>query len=105
MTEFHENLCAPWRMEYIRSLADEAKDGCFLCVYRDHPEQDGTNHVLWRTEHTFVLMNRFPYTNGHVLIAPHAHKEDLTDLTAEEFADLWRQTRDAKVALAELMHT
>lgn len=104
MTEFHENLWAPWRMEYIRSLADEARSDCFLCRYREHPAEDAAHHVLWRTPHSLVMLNRFPYTNGHLLIAPFGHKEDLTDLTEDEFADLWRQTRDAKTALAELMH-
>lgn len=103
MSEFCENLWAPWRMEYIRSLAEEAKEGCFLCRYREQPEQDAANHVLWRTDRSFVVMNRFPYTNGHVLIAPNAHREDITDLAEEDFADLWRQVRDAKAALAELM--
>ena len=104
MTEFHENLWAPWRMEYIRSLVDESKDGCFLCNYRDHPENDAANHVLWRSAHCFVLMNRFPYTNGHLLISLYGHQEDLTDLAEDEFVELWRQTRDAQTVLAELMH-
>lgn len=104
MTEFKENLWAPWRMEYIRSLADESKDGCFLCRYRDQPEKDPANLVLWRTAHSFVIMNRFPYTNGHLLISPYGHWEDFPDLPEEVFEDIWRQTRDAKAVLAALMH-
>ncbi|MBN2561968.1 MAG: HIT domain-containing protein [Phycisphaerae bacterium] len=104
MSEFHENLWAPWRMEYIRSLADEDKEGCFLCSYRDSPEKDAANHVLWRTRHALVVMNRFPYTNGHLLISPYGHKEDLADLDEETFSDLWRQTRDAKAVLGHAVH-
>jgi ATP adenylyltransferase len=103
MSEFNTNLWAPWRMEYIHSLAEENKDGCFLCKYRDRPGEDTANHVLWRSDHTFALMNRFPYTNGHLLIAPLEHEEDLTDLADAAFDDLWRQTRDAKALLARAM--
>jgi ATP adenylyltransferase len=97
--EFHQNLWAPWRMEYIRSLAEEGKAGCFLCRYRDAADQDASNHVLWRTAHSLVVMNRFPYTNGHLLVAPLADKSDFTDMNDEEMSDLWRQTRDAKRVL------
>ena len=70
MPEFHNNLWAPWRMEYIRSLDQHEKaQGCFLCGYRDAPDQDEGNRVLWRTQSSFVVMNRFPYTNGHLLVA------------------------------------
>lgn len=104
MNEFHTNLWAPWRMEYIRSLADENREGCFLCKYRDAAGEDATNHVVWRTDHVFVVMNRFPYTNGHLLISPYGHLEDLTDLDEDTFLDLWRQTRDAKGVLDAALH-
>jgi len=104
MSEFNTILWAPWRMEYILSLADENKEGCFLCRYGNAPDQDAANHVVWRTDHTFIVMNRFPYTNGHLLISPYEHKEDLNDLTEDVFNDLWRQTRDAKTVLTETMH-
>jgi ATP adenylyltransferase len=91
-------------MEYVRSLADEDKNGCFLCTYRENLGNDVDNHVLWRTDHTFVVMNRYPYTVGHLLISPNSHAADLADLAEEGFVDLWRQTRDAKSALTEAMH-
>lgn len=105
MNEFHDNLWAPWRMEYIRSLAEEAKeDGCFLCKYHRSPDADAQNHVIWRSAHCMVLMNRFPYTNGHLLISPAAHKADMPDLADDEMNDLWRQTRDAKTVLQRLFN-
>lgn len=104
MNEFPENLWSPWRMEYIESLVDESGAGCFLCEYRDDPEKDTEHRVVVRTETTMMLMNRFPYTNGHLLVAPLAHKGDLTELTERETADLWRLTRDAKALLEEAAH-
>ena len=84
MAEFNSNLWAPWRMEYIRSLGDEQSDtGCFLCRYQAEPDRDSENHVVWRTPSALVVMNRFPYTNGHLLVAHAAHKAELTDLSDE----------------------
>jgi ATP adenylyltransferase len=103
MEEFKLNLWAPWRMEYIRTLAEENASGCFLCRYRDADGQDAANHVLWRTALSMVVMNRFPYTNGHLLVAPLADKSDLIDLTDAEMNDLWRQTRDAKRVLEKAL--
>ena len=96
MAEFNHNIWAPWRMEYIRSLNDELKgEGCFLCRYWEHPDRDRKNHLIWRTASTFVVMNRFPYTNGHLLIAHARHKAELADLSDEELADMTRTIRDA----------
>ena len=81
MAESNPNIWAPWRMEYIRSLDDqETQVGCFLCHYWQHPQDDAKNFILWRGERVMVLMNRFPYTNGHLLIAPSAHCGDMTVL-------------------------
>ncbi len=102
MNEFHENLWAPWRMEYIHSLSDESS--CFLCDYSDAPQRDEDNRVVWRSRETLVVLNRFPYTNGHLLIAPLAHKAELDDLTDAEMKSLWWQTRDTKTLLSEAVH-
>lgn len=89
MADYNTNLWAPWRMEYIRSLGDEhAADGCFLCRYRDHPESDRENHVVWRADTTFVVMNRFPYTNGHLLIAHAGHQGDMSELSDDEMNEM-----------------
>ena len=104
MADFNKNLWAPWRMEYIRSLGDEAEEqGCFLCRYWEHPERDGENRVIWRTNSTFVVMNRFPYTNGHLVIAHARHKGDFADLNEDELADITRAIRDGVTILREIL--
>jgi ATP adenylyltransferase len=104
MPEFSKNLWAPWRMEYIRSLGDEeSDDGCFLCRYWEQPERDSENHVIWRTASTLVVMNRFPYTNGHLLIAHAAHKGDVTNLSDDEFTDMTRAIRNATGILRQAL--
>src|ERR1043165_9339975 len=93
------NLHAPWRMPYIRSLS-KPSSACFLCdaVAATTPEQRRDMLVLWTTDHSIVLINRYPYTNGHLLVAPKAHKADLEELTPAEQLDLQTQVA-ASVAL------
>ena len=96
MPDFNTNIWAPWRMEYIRSLDDEsAEDGCFLCKYWETPQDDAANHVLWRGKSALVALNRFPYTNCHLLIAPAEHLPDVTDLSAEQFGEMNELIRTA----------
>ena len=105
MPEFNNNLWAPWRMEYIRSIEEEQeKSGCFLCRYWDNPQQDHENHVVWRGRTTFAVMNRFPYTTGHLLIAPATHQGDLTDLTDEQLTEMIRLARDGVALLRKTLH-
>jgi ATP adenylyltransferase len=72
-------LWAPWRLAYIVANKDEQPEGCFLCRYRDS-SADAENLVVVRTERAFVVLNRFPYNNGHLLVAPLAHKGQMHEL-------------------------
>lgn len=79
-----ERLWAPWRMEYLMS---EKPDGCIFCVKAGEAD-DRRNLILFRSEHSFVLMNAYPYNNGHVMVAPLRHVASFRDLTVEERCDL-----------------
>jgi ATP adenylyltransferase len=92
------NLWAPWRIPYIKGL--EKSEGCFLCRYLAHPEQDDENLVLWRTGTSVVVMNRFPYNNGHLLLAPVRHIGDLDDATEAEMLELMKLVRESQRALS-----
>jgi len=102
-TERQVNLWAPWRMEYISSLA-EADDGCFLCRYRDDEANDESNLVLWRGRRCFVVLNRFPYTGGHMMIAPLEHLAALADLDAQTLCEMMALVRDAQQVLEHVVH-
>jgi ATP adenylyltransferase len=84
-------------MDYIRSLHQPGGEGCFLCDAANAAtdEDRRARLVLWQTEHSVVLINRFPYTNGHLLVAPRAHKPELEDLTDPERLDLTIQSTEA----------
>ncbi len=105
MGEKRDNLWAPWRMEYIRSLTgDGSGSDCFLCDYAAHPEKDRDNHVLYRGDRSLVVMNRFPYSNGHLLVAPLEHRADLHDLDEGTLLEQTTLTRDWVRIVTETVH-
>jgi ATP adenylyltransferase len=85
-------LWAPWRLEYIEQ-ADEVS-GCIFCA----PEEE---LVIHRGSHALVLLNRFPYASGHLLVAPIRHLGDLGDLSDEEALEVHRLASTGIGALAE----
>ena len=96
------NLWAPWRMKYIQAIE---KDGrCFMCENRDTPDNDADNYVLWRTELSIVVFNRFPYNNGHLLVAPNRHIPDMESASDEEIFDIVCLTRDLQILLRKAIN-
>jgi len=83
----HEQLWAPWRLSYIVTTKDHKPDGCFLCQYAAQPERDREHLVVARGRKTLTVLNRYPYNNGHLLVAPLAHKAGLEDLDDEELLE------------------
>lgn len=79
-----EVLWAPWRIEYILG---PKPDHCVFCIPPSSeatPQNDAERLVLYRAKHCFVIMNKFPYTNGHLMITPYRHMMDLGDLKTDE---------------------
>lgn len=97
-----KNLWAPWRMKYIKELDDPGD--CFLCRYFNSPQDDADNFVLWRSQSSLVCLNRFPYTNGHLLIAPAAHKGDLAQLGQAEMLELMQMLAKAQQVLQRALN-
>ncbi|MDP6543160.1 MAG: HIT domain-containing protein [Phycisphaerae bacterium] len=94
------NLWAPWRIEYIQSLDDD-DDTCFLCRYRDEPSKDAENLLLWRGRACIAVMNRFPYTGGHMLVAPLEHLAGLEDISAAVMCEMMEMVRDLQTVLTQ----
>jgi len=85
----------PWRMAYITGPHDE---GCVLC--RVPAENDDVrNLLLWRGERCYILLNLYPYNNGHVMVAPYAHAADLGELDPVTAAELMVLTQRCVRAL------
>lgn len=84
-----EWLWAPWRMPYLRKAGREpVPAGCFFCEYAPRSNKDRANLVLLRGKTCFVVLNRYPYTSGHLMVAPLAHKAELASLTGPERREL-----------------
>lgn len=81
-----KHLWAPWRMKYV-SRAD-AQDSCVFCACAVQPDSDASHGVLARGEHCFVILNAFPYNNGHMMVVPYQHESDFTALPAETLHEM-----------------
>jgi len=80
-----EQLFAPWRIEWIKRERDPI-DGCPFCVLPEEAD-DRSNQIVARSEHSFVLLNNYPYNPGHVMVIPRQHTGKYTDLSETEVLD------------------
>jgi len=92
-----ETMWAPWRMEYI---LDDKEKGCIFC--KALSEQD--NLTLYKGEETMVIMNKFPYINGHLLVAPVQHLSALDQLSKSEMGDLLGTVEQSVGILKKVMN-
>ena len=92
-----KQIWAPWRLEYIQGA--DAQPGCIFCLARDG--DDDERLVLHRGERSFVLLNRFPYASGHLMVAPARHVGEFGDLDDGEALELHRLAASGLAALAE----
>jgi ATP adenylyltransferase len=92
-----ERLWAPWRLEYVQS-AGKQDDGCFFCRAAEGDDED--HLVVHRGERAFVLLNKFPYASGHLLVAPYRHGPGFDDLDDGEALEVHRLAAQGLEALA-----
>lgn len=84
-----ERLWAPWREKFILC---EKEPGCFLCRTAEE-KKDEKNLILWRGKRCFVILNRYPYNNGHLMVAPYRHVGQLENLKEEELLELFKASQ------------
>jgi ATP adenylyltransferase len=96
-----DQLWAPWRLSYV-TAAPPKSDSCFICTGLG-ADRDRDNLIALRTPKSVVVLNRFPYNNGHLLIAPRAHKGRLDDLDSEELLEVMDTLRLMTRLLEDLM--
>jgi len=94
-----EYLFRPWRMKYI--MAEKLK-GCIFC---DKPQEDRDkeNYILYRAKTCFIMLNIYPYNNGHLMIAPYKHLPDLQGIEDRELSELMLVTRKSIQILTKAM--
>ncbi len=96
-----ERIWAPWRMEYVGAAKAAETSGCFLCI---DAENDGKALVVGRKGKAFVVMNRYPYSNGHVMVVPVRHVGTVEDLSDEEALDMMSLVRTLSSIFKEELH-
>lgn len=92
-----QTVWAPWRIEYI---VGEKPPGCVFCLART----TNTDLTLWVSEHVMVVMNKFPYVNGHLLVAPVRHVSSLADLSMTEMSLLTKTVEQTIGILKKTMN-
>ena len=94
-----KQLWAPLRLEYIES-ADE-QEGCVFCRARDGADEAGL--IVHRGERVFVMLNKYPYASGHLMVAPNRHEGEFGELDVDEALEVHRLAALGLAALAETM--
>lgn len=90
-----DTLWAPWRIGYVKA---EKATGCIFCE-KVAQEDDRANFILHRGESCFVILNIYPYNNGHLMVVPYAHVQSIEDLPPQALAELGLLTQHALRAL------
>jgi len=92
-----ERLFSPWRLKYVAG----ASGGTTGCVFCDAADPDRQDLVLIRSRLAYVILNLYPYNNGHLMVATTRHVANLASTNREEQTELMRLTRHSEIALSE----
>ncbi len=93
-------LRSPWRYNYVRSATESVPSACVFCV-AESSDQDAERLVLYRGRLNFVIMNLFPYTSGHLMVAPYRHIGNIIDAVTEQLEEMMLLSRQAVSVLDE----
>ena len=95
-----QRIWAPWRLPYVKDASKDSEAECIFCV-KPAADDDEANLIVHRGERCFVILNLFPYTNGHLMIAPYEHLATLPELDPETTAEMMALAKRAMVVLEE----
>jgi ATP adenylyltransferase len=97
-------LWAPWRVEFIEGSKGPKPAGCIFCDFpaQQGAEADRKNLILGRSRHSFAILNKFPYNNGHLMVVPRRHTADFAGLPKDEATDLTELLQLALKALTQV---
>lgn len=98
-----KKLYAPWRSNYVNRVHTNTKSvACVFCTIRD-AHNDAPEFVLKRFEHCMVMLNKYPYNAGHILVVPYGHKQELHEYTAVELAECMMEVSIATHVLKKVL--
>ena len=87
-------IWAPWRLKYVKDASKDLEDECIFCA-KPAEDDDAANLIVHRGESCFVILNLYPYTNGHLMIAPFEHVGRIQDISAETTAEMMALSQQA----------
>ena len=94
-----KQMWAPWRMDYIKNVQQQ---GCFMCAaFADDHDED--NLIVQRGEHCAIIMNRYPYNNGHLMVSPYRHIANMEELSSEEQLEMMTLATRCVTLLKKIM--
>jgi ATP adenylyltransferase len=96
----NHRIWAPWRLPYVKGASKASESECIFCT-KPAEDDDEKNLIVHRGERCFVILNLFPYTNGHLMIAPYEHLATLPELGADAVGEMMALAQRAMVALEE----
>jgi ATP adenylyltransferase len=83
----NDRIWAPWRLDYVKDASKDSADECIFCV-KPAEGDDQANLIVHRGSRCFVILNKYPYTNGHLMVAPYEHVGTLPQLDRETVAEM-----------------
>ena len=89
-----EYIWAPWRLKYVKDASKDLEDECIFCA-KPAEDDDAENLIVHRGERCFVILNLYPYTNGHLMVAPFEHVGRIQDIPAETTAEMMSLSQQA----------
>src|SRR5215211_6672306 len=94
----NHRIWAPWRLPYVKDASKDSTEGCIFCTAPAENDDRG-NLIVHRGERCFVILNKFPYTNGHLMVAPYEHTATLQELDTDTVAELMALSQRGMKAL------
>jgi ATP adenylyltransferase len=106
-----DKLWAPWRINYIKASAKKnggsantcggkKQKACIFCKSRTWRAK---NYIIVNNRYSFAILNKYPYNNGHILVAPRRHIKDITNLKDAEIIDIFKTLREVKIILTKVL--
>ena len=97
----NHRIWAPWRLDYVKDASKDIEEGCIFCA-KPAADDDEANLIVHRGERCFVILNLFPYTNGHLMVAPYDHLGRIQDLTPATVAEMMGLVQQAMSRLEDV---
>jgi ATP adenylyltransferase len=96
-----DRLWNPWRFQYVTK--DKKHDGCIFCEL-PRENRDVENLIVWRGHYNYIILNRYPYTTGHLMVVPYHHTDTLQGIDDATAGELFAMVRTADTRLREVYH-